>query len=261
MIYSALEATDRLIGFEKAAEAVLNQDETRTDIDAIKEAARTQQVAGFPAVYGLVVIVTWSAIETLLRDTVKAWLSGPTVCWTGTGLIRGAVDLERYEARKDAGTAGEHLFEIADRTARDVGPRGAPFDRWKWLLKKLSVSPRDVEREHLDAVRELSLVRNLLAHSPGGVVDEKFWNAWPERWSKRCPAISVGSILNVDMLASLKYVIAAIKFGRGVERAVNARLDELAVNLKPRRPGPSRVGLAERLLALGATTDDPCETA
>jgi hypothetical protein len=238
MFYAALQAAQRLLGVDKAVDAVLNNDGSWSDIESIRKVAREQQADGFPAVYGQTAIVVWSALETFLRDTVRAWLSGPAVCWIASGLVKERADLRVYEEHRAAGSVGEHLFEICERTARSDGPRGPQLDRWKWLLKQLQLSPVRVKRESMELTRELSLVRNLLAHSPDGVVDKMFWNAWPTRWPKRFPQLAVGKVLKLTTIDAARYAIAGAAFGRGVESAVRARIAKLAQE----EPIPARKG-------------------
>lgn len=242
--HGSLRATGRLLSFDTAAEAYLKKSLPSKELADVKRVAREQAQEGYPVVFGYASILIWSATETFFRDAVKAWLSGPSDCWRGTGAISEKFDINDYEKWREDGSLGEKLFDVVERKSRESA-RDSPLARWQWILKQLRLTPR-LGKEHGEVLRELVLVRNLLAHSPGGIVDDQFWSKWSNRWRKRWPGLKSGDRLSIGYIDVLGYLTAAASYCNAIDRRIGKRIGEMSANEKlPSAPslGPLHVAL------------------
>jgi hypothetical protein len=237
VVESALHATRALLGVEKAAKIFserLGRDQQSTD--DLVQAARRQEDLGFPLVYGQFAIVAWSQLEMYLRSTCIAWLGGPASVWVGRGIATVKIELDKYETMRAQQRVGQFLFDLVQQDVKSGATRIA-IERWDSILKRIGLRAK-LARSWRDDVRELCLVRNLFAHSPGGSVDERFLGAWPKRWEERWPGLSLGQPLPIKIGDALSYSRGTFEFARATNKLLNAKLKQLAESekLPERRP-------------------------
>jgi hypothetical protein len=224
--------------FKETVKKILDAEEDEERAKEILAEAIRERAAGYPTVYSNFAINLWSVTDALFRDLARAWLSGPSSIWRDQKIMSHQVDVRQYEIKRATGEVGDYLLRLVQEGLRTKGKTSvpgkrsaqrakSPFERWLHLVKQLGLPVTGLPKAERETIIELSLVRNLLAHSPGGRVDQQFLDAWPSRWNARWPDVKLGNPLPLRLRDIYSYVLALYGLGARLRRKLEARIEEM----------------------------------
>jgi hypothetical protein len=233
LVHLAADGIHQLVKMEGLAAAIYGVNVLETPQDEVDrhlaltreraELAREEVEADFPLLHAHSLMGAWGALEALIEDVVRTWLTHNRRLMETGDFAAVKVPLGEFQRMKIA----DRIDYLIDQVPRPHGVGGG-FPRFEALLGKVGLGG-PVDEELRRRLIEAHQARNIYAHR-GGTVDRKARAACPwrrdwklgrplqighEDWSKyvggirdygSCLVVRAGAVFGVDALAHAEEV-------------------------------------------------------
>src|SRR5258708_12769047 len=181
----------------KEAKRSANRNQAKQQADL----ALPEVEAGFPVLHSQQVVFLWGAIETVVEDTLVAWLKNEKFAGKEQGLREIKVSVADFNAMSET----ERNYHLVSEYRRDLRPKHrSSIEVFESILHEFGLQGA-MDPELKRRLIELEHVRNVLLHRRG-IADSRFL--------ERCPwtTVKIGAAIVPDEESVEKYTSAVLDF-------------------------------------------------